>query len=445
MVNRMNEISRRHWLQSAALGVCGLSVSGWLPTFAQAMAADPKRRRHCILLWMAGGPSQTDTFDMKPGHENGGEFKEIATNVPGMRFSEHLPLLSKQADQLAIVRGLSTKEGDHGRGTHLMRTGRAPMGTEKFPAIGAALAKQLTSSEVQLPPYVSIAPYRAFSAEAFGPGFLGPKYAPLFVGETNAGAPAQTENFAELKVDSLAAPESVTPAQMKKRLEIWQTLENGFLGKHPTNSTRAHQMIYQNSLQMIDSDAAAAFDLAQESEKVREAYGKGMFGQGCLLARRLVERGVPFVEVSLNTSANGTFGWDTHANNFAAVEALSRELDAGWATLMSDLRSRGLLESTTIIWMGEFGRTPKINGAGGRDHFPQAWSCVLGGGGIKGGQVYGKTSPDGMHVEEGETSVTDVLATLCAALGVAPETQNMSTSGRPIAIVDGFAIDELLA
>lgn len=441
----MNELDRRRWMQSATLGLCGLSVSGWLPSFAEQIAADPKRRRHCILLWMAGGPSQTDTFDMKPDHENGGEFKEIATNVPGMRFSEHLPQLARQADQLAIIRGLATKEGDHGRGTHLMRTGRAPMGAEKFPAIGAALAKQLASTEVELPPYVSIAPYRAFSAEAFGPGFLGPKYAPLFVGETNGGAAPAGDNFAELKVDALAPPKGVTDAQMSRRLEIWQTLEDGFLGRHPSDSARAHRMIYENSLQMINSDAATAFDLSQEPEKVREAYGKGMFGQGCLLARRLVERGVPFVEVSLNTSANGNFGWDTHANNFEAVRALSNELDAGWATLMNDLRSRGLLESTTIIWMGEFGRTPKINGAGGRDHFPQAWSCVLAGGGIAGGQVYGKTSKDGMHVEEGEASVTDVLATLCTALGVAPETQNMSTSGRPIAIVDGWAIDDLIA
>jgi uncharacterized protein (DUF1501 family) len=232
---------------------------------------------------------------------------------------------------------------------------------------------------------------------------------------------------------------------MDRRLDIWQTLEDGFLGRHPAEATRAHRMVYENSLRMIDSDAAAAFDLSQEPDKIREAYGKGMFGQGCLLARRLVERGVPFVEVSLNTSANGNFGWDTHANNFEAVKALSNELDAGWATLMSDLKSRGLLEQTTIIWMGEFGRTPKINGAGGRDHFPQAWSCVLAGGGIAGGQVHGKTSKDGMHVEEGEVNVTDVLATLCTALGVAPETQNMSTSGRPIAIVDGLAIDELVA
>jgi len=178
---------------------------------------------------------------------------------------------------------------------------------------------------------------------------------------------------------------------------------------------------------------------------VREAYGKGMFGQGCLLARRLVERGVPFVEVSLNSSSTGSFGWDTHSNNFETVKNLSSELDAGWATLMTELKQRGLLESTTIIWMGEFGRTPKINGGGGRDHFPQAWSCVLAGGGIAGGQVYGSTSADGMRVEEDKTSVGEVLATLCAALGVPPDTQNMSNTGRPIAIVDDSPIDRLLA
>ena len=187
---------------------------------------------------------------------------------------------------------------------------------------------------------------------------------------------------------------------------------------------------------MIHSEAAAAFDLSQEPAKVRESYGKGVFGQGCLLARRLVEHGVPFVEVSLSSSSAGSFGWDTHANNFEAVKALSAELDAGWASLMTDLAERGLLESTTIVWMGEFGRTPQINGQAGRDHFPRAWSCVLGGGGIAGGQAYGRTSADGMDIEEDPVEVTDVLATLCSALGVPPETENMSNTGRPIKIVE---------
>ncbi len=444
----MNPIDRRRWLQSAGLGTLGLSMSGWLPALAEQLAADPHRRRHCILLWMGGGPSQTDTFDMKPDHENGGEFKEIATNVPGIRFSEHLPNLAKHADQLAIIRSLSTKEGDHGRGTHLMRTGQPPMGAVRYPAIGAALAKQLASPEVALPPYVSIAPFRGFNNEAYGPGFLGPKFAPLVVGATSMGAlptATQGEGFAELKVDALRPPEGISATQMQQRLDLWKTLESRFLAQHPNETIRAHQATYANSLEMIQSDAADAFDLSQESDVVRQAYGKGMFGQGCLLARRLVERGVPFVEVSLNSASTGSLGWDTHSNNFETVKNLSAELDAGWATLMTELKQRGLLESTTIIWMGEFGRTPKINAGGGRDHFPQAWSCVLAGGGIAGGQTYGSTSADGTHVEEDKASVGEVLATLCTALGVPPDTQNISNTGRPIAIVDDSPIDRLLA
>lgn len=455
-MSKLNQIDRRRWLQSTGMGMLGLSMSGWLPAFAQQIAADPRRQRHCILLWMGGGPSQTDTFDMKPDHENGGEFKEVATNVPGVRFSEHFPQLAKQADQLAIIRSLSTKEGDHGRGTHLMRTGQPPMGAIRYPALGAALAKQLADPDVKLPPYVSVAPFRGLNNEAFSPGFLGPKYAPLVVGGTSMNAfvnPADANNadangaggFAELKVDSLAPPTGVTEARMGKRLELWKTLENRFLQQHPNATIRAHQSVYDNSLQMIESEASDAFDLSQEPDVVREAYGKGTFGQGCLLARRLVERGVPFVEVSLNSLSTGGLGWDTHTNNFDTVKNLSGELDAGWATLMTELKQRGLLESTTIVWMGEFGRTPKINGSAGRDHFPQAWSCVLAGGGIAGGQVYGKTSKDGVNVEQDKTSVGEVLATVCSALGVPPETQNMSNTGRPIAIVDDSPIDKLLA
>ncbi len=447
-MNHLHQIDRRRFLQSAGMGMLGVSMSGWLPALAEQIAGDPRRRRHCILLWMGGGPSQTDTFDMKPNHENGGEFKEIATNVPGVRFSEHLPQLAQQADQLAIIRSLSTKEGDHGRGTHLMRTGQSPMGAVRYPAIGAALAKQLVSPEVKLPPYVSVAPFRGINNEAFGPGFLGPKFAPLVVGgagRNGRGEAGEGEGFAKLTVDALTPPDGVSSEQMERRLDLWKTLESRFLAQHPNETIRAHQAVYDNSLQMIQSDAADAFDLSQESNEVREAYGKGMFGQGCLLARRLVERGVPFVEVSLNNATSGGLGWDTHANNFETVKQLSGELDHGWATLMTELKQRGLLESTTIIWMGEFGRTPKINGAAGRDHFPQAWSCVLAGGGIAGGQVYGSTSDDGVHVEEDKTSVGEVLATLCSALGVPPDTQNMSNTGRPIALVDDFPIKRLLS
>jgi hypothetical protein len=368
--------------------------------------------------------------------------------VPGVRFSEHLPKLAKHADKLAIIRSLNTTEGDHERGSYLMRTGQRPMGAVNYPSVGAALAKALTDTNVSLPSYVSVAPNRSFGRDGNGPGFLGPKYAPLVVGANNMGAGATLasgEGFAELKVDAIKPPEGVSADQAKKRLELWNVLEDSFLSTHTGASPHAHRTVYDNALRMINSDASAAFDLSREPAEVREKYGKGVFGQGCLLARRLVEQGVPFVEVSLTSSSAGSYGWDTHANNFEAVKALSAELDAGWASLLTDLEERGLLERTTIVWMGEFGRTPQINGAAGRDHFPKAWSCVLAGGGIAGGQAYGRTSADGADIAENPVEVSDVLATLCTALGVPPETENTLNTGRPIKIVEGIPIDELLA
>jgi uncharacterized protein DUF1501 len=436
----LNLVDRRRLLHAMACGACGMSVSGWLPAFAQQLATDPRRQRHCILLWMAGGPSQTDTWDMKPGHENGGEFKEIATKVPGVRFSEHMPKLAQHADKLAIIRSLETKEGDHERGAYLMRTGRKPMSVIDYPSVAAALAKHMASADEALPPYVTIAPSRGLGRGGYGPGFLGPKFAPLVVEGGNqmaGGKAAAGAGFAELTVDAIKPPQGITKDQSGRRLEMWKVLEDGFLAQHASASPQAHRTVYDNALRMIHSDAASAFDLSKEPAKVRESYGKGVFGQGCLLARRLVESGVPFVEVSLSSSVNGGAGWDTHANNFETVKALSAELDAGWASLLSDLSERGLLERTTIVWMGEFGRTPRINGQAGRDHFPKAWSCVLAGGGIAGGQAYGRTSKDGMTIEENPVGVTDVLATLCSALGVPPDTENTSNTGRPIKIIEG--------
>ncbi len=434
-------MNRRSWLRTAGLGVGGLSVSGWLPLVANELAADPRRRRHCILLWMSGGPTQTDTFDMKPNHENGGEFNEIATNVPGIRFSEHLPRLAQQADKLAIVRSLSTKEGDHSRGTHLMRTGHPPMGATRHPAIGAALAKELEPKDATLPGYVSIAPYRSFNQEAYGPGYLGPRYGPLVVGETDRGFTATPSNdgaYANPVVNSLQPAAGLADGQMSRRLDLWKTMQQRFLNTHRTASAQAHQTVYQSAVNLMESDASSAFHLDEEPDAVRSKYGNGLFGQGCLMARRLVEQGVAFVEVSLN-------GWDTHSNNFDQVAGLSSQVDAGWSSLMEDLEERGLLENTTILWLGEFGRTPQINGQVGRDHFPSAWTGVFAGGGIAGGQAYGSTSADGRTVEEDKVSVNELLATLSAAVGVPPDTENISNTGRPIKVVDGTPINALLS
>ena len=457
----MQPMNRRAILRAAAsLGLLGYSASGWLPILAEDLEKHPGRRRHCVLLWMAGGPTQTDTFDMKPGHAHGGEFQEGATKTPGIKFSEHLPKLAASSEQLAIVRGLSTKEGDHGRGTYLMRTGQKPQGPVQYPSIGASLSKALAEQAAQamenkqqrelldaIPQNVAISPYRAFNQQAFGSGFLGPRFAPLTVGAADnfEAAPVNpATGYAELRVDDLTVPAGVDKEQVQSRLELWRSLQASFLAGHRTASPLAHDTVYRRALQLMNSEAARAFDLSPEPDKVRDSYGRGRFGQGCLLARRLIERGVAFVEVTLGGMSGNALGWDTHAGNFTTVKNLSAELDAGWATLMKELAERGLLEATTILWMGEFGRTPKINPQGGRDHFPAAWSCVFAGGGIRGGQAYGKTSPSGEVVEEGKVDVGDVLATLAKALGVDPETKNISDVGRPIKIAEGKPIKEIL-
>jgi uncharacterized protein (DUF1501 family) len=443
------KLSRREWLKLSTAGVVGWSMSGWLETLAAQTATDPKRRRSCILLWMSGGPSQTDTFDLKPGHANGGPFKEIATSVSGIRISEHLPKIAKHMDRMALIRSMSTKEGDHSRATFVLRTGQAPQGPIRYPPIGALLAKELEGDAAELPSFVSIAPYRAISPAAFEPGFLGPQYAPLIVGEAGT-APVQPGPGGyeqALRVQDLDLPPGISRTQAEARSKLLDEMEQDFVKSRPGLSTRGHHSTSVRAVKLMRSAGAKAFNLDEEPAALRDAYGRNQFGQGCLLARRLVERGVPFVEVTLGGSEGQTLAWDTHGQNFDAVRRLSQVLDPAWSTLMDDLKSHGLLDSTLIVWMGEFGRTPRINGSAGRDHFPNAWSTVMAGGGIKGGQVVGKTSADGGTIEDRPVAVADFLATICLALGIDPKTQNLSNVGRPIRIVDLSAkpIEEVVA
>lgn len=439
--------NRRDLLRATGMSLAGFSMSGWMSSFAQACRETGSPTRHCILLWMPGGPSQTDTFDMKPDHENGGEFKPIKTNVPGIHISEHLPTLAQHVDKMAIIRGLSTAEGDHDRGTYLMHTGQRPGGPISYPTIGSSISKSLGSDTAELPNFISISPYTAFSRPAFRPGFLGPKYAPLTVGVTNSEQAAEGESegggYASFGVADLEN-RSVSQTREDARLEIWNSLQSGFMERHNGAAIQAQNTVYQRAVKMMRGRASKAFDLSDEPAALRDAYGKGRFGQGCLMARRLIEHGVPFIELAL-TGEGQAASWDTHGDNFNVVKSLSAELDRGWGTLMSDLQERGLLESTTILWMGEFGRTPVINEGGGRDHFPSAWTSVLAGGGIAGGQAYGETSADGQTVVDGMTDVGDLLATLCAAVGVDPDEQNMSGFGRPIRIAEGLPIKAVLS
>jgi hypothetical protein len=446
------ELSRRDWLKLSSAGVVGFSMSGWLETLAADAADHPQRRRSCILLWMNGGPSQTDTFDMKPGHPNGGQFREIATSVPGIRISEHLPKLARNMQDMVIVRSMTSREGDHGRATFYLRTGYLPQGPVQYPTLGSLVSKELGTDEAALPNFVSISPYRLFNQAAYGPGFLGPRFAPLLVGDSGnrfGQQPNNPNNYQnELRVPDLEPASGVPRDQTDARINLLQDMERDFVARHPGLSPASHRTAYDRAVRLMRTAAASAFNLDDEPGRLRDAYGRNTFGQGCLLARRLVERGVPFIEISLGGFGGPVPNWDTHANNFQAVRSLCQVLDPGWATLMEDLRDRGLLESTLIVWMGEFGRTPRINQQGGRDHYPNAWTTVLAGGGIRGGRVVGATSRDGTQVEaERPINVPDFLSTACRALGIDPTRQNMSNVSRPIRIVDVAArpIREILA
>jgi hypothetical protein len=422
--------TRRDLLRRAAFGLAGGCMSGWLAPFASSLAAAPARKKSVIVLWMSGGPATIDLWDLKPGHANGGQFKEVATAAPGLKFSENLPQLAKLGKELAVVRSMTSKEGDHGRATFYARTGYNPQGAIKFPALGSVVAHELDHEGSDLPGFVTIAG-RRFAASQGG-GFFGPKFAPLVVGENAVGPLA-------LKVPNLNPHRGVTPTAEADRLRLLETLEKKYAEGRGGSVADNIQSATTRAARLMRREAAAAFDLDQEKDKTREGYGRNLFGQGCLLARRLVERGVSCVEVTLE-------GWDTHQNNFERVKGLSGTLDTAYAALIADLKDRGRLDDTVILCMGEFGRTPKINGSSGRDHWPATWSVALAGGGIKGGQAVGKTSADGTTVAEKPQTVPNLIATVCKAVGLDPTKQNMSNVGRPIRLADPAAkpIKEIL-
>jgi hypothetical protein len=377
-----------------------------------------------------------DTFDLKPGTDNGGPIREIETASTGVKISEHLPQLASQSQHLAIVRSMQTKEGDHGRATAHLHTGYLPQASIRFPALGALISNELADEQADLPGFVNVG--GAFAQPSVAAGFLGPRHAPLVAASDSIGRPQGGEN-STLRVEDLTSP-SISPDRWKERLGLLQEMEQPFLASRPGPGTASHLTAYDRAARLRSPTAMRAFNLLEESDAMRDRYGRGTFGQGCLLARRLVERGVPFVEVTLG-------GWDTHQNNFEQVRTLCRTLDPAWSTLLSDLNDRGLLDSTIVVWMGEFGRTPGINPRSGRDHYPAAWSMVLGGGGIRGGQVIGRTSANGMTVEDRPVRVPDLMATICVALGLDPRKQNVSNVARPIRLADpsGEPVKEVLA
>jgi uncharacterized protein (DUF1501 family) len=413
MFSHTESINRRDLLKLSGMGLLGTSLSGWLSVLASRAAETRQRHKSCVLLWMDGGPSHKDTFDLRPGTDQGGPFHAIQTATPGIQISEHFPQFARLTQHAAIIRSMSTAEGAHGRAKYNMHTGyREGVGGLVYPSIGSIVAKEIGSQESALPNYVSI------GNRSYGSGFLGAHFQPLAVNDPARG------------VENLRA--GVAAGQFDNRINLLEELEQGFNRTHPSALNTAHQTTVRRAVTLMRDQGIRAFDIAQEPAASRSAYGSSKFGEGCLMARRLIEAGVSFVEVTLG-------GWDTHQNNFERVRQLSGQVDPAMSTLVRDLRERGLLDSTLVIWMGEFGRTPRINQRGpqpGRDHYPRAWSSVMIGGGIKGAQVIGRTDAEAATVVERPVNTLDFMATVCRILGIDHEKQNHAPNGRPVRIVD---------
>ena len=428
--NRTHGMDRRHFLGHAALGMT-LPMLNWTQSVHAARAdGRAEKSRSMILLWMGGGPSTIDLWDLKPNSQNGGEFKPIGTTGGG-QICEHLPRMAQQMKHLNIVRSYNSRDGAHDRGTYINHTAFAPVASVNHPAIGAVVAKYNGDATSSVPGHISL------GGPGVSPGFLGTTFAPFRVSAgpdpiPNLRSPLGYERFA-------------------RRREALRQAQKSFVGEGRGALPADHDTIYEKAFSLMTSSELEAFKIDNESPQVRQRYGDTGFGRNCLLARRLVESGVPFVEVGLG-------GWDMHNGIFEALAGgggmggrggVSKlaEMDAGFAALVEDLAERGLLETTTVCWMGDFGRTPKINQNGGRDHWPGSWSVVMGGGGMKGGEVVGATDEDGVVIADRPVEVSNLFATLYKSLGISPAEELRSPNGRPLKLVgtfgDGDPIGEL--
>ena len=405
-----------HLAGASALAGSALAMGQTLHANAPTLK---KNQKAAILLWMGGGPSTMDIWDLKPGASTGGPFRPIATNGD-VEICEHMPLMAKNMDKMSIVRSMSTREADHTRGRYYMHTGYVPNPNVKHPSYGSVIAHELAASrpDLEIPPFVSV------GGNSEGPGFLGMSWAPFSVNSNG-----QVRNL-----DMGLSPDRIT-----QRVQALKMMESGFIDDNRGIAASEHAKVIGKTLSLMTSDQMTAFRVKQEPEPVQERYGKNNFGRGCLMARRLVEAGVPFVEVTLG-------GWDNHQDIFPTLKDNKLpQLDQGMSALMEDLAERSMLDDVAVIWMGEFSRTPRINGNSGRDHWARSWSAVVGGAGLKSGIAVGKTNEDGTRVEGTSYTSEDLMATVCKSLGISLETTFTSQSGRPMKIANsGKLIKELV-
>ncbi len=379
------------------------------------------KAKHLIYLFMTGAMSQLDTFDPKPQSKHQGETKAIATKISGVQFSEYLPQLAAKADRLAVVRSMNTTTAAHEPARYLMGTSYKQLATTRHPGLGSWIHKMLGRIHKELPVAVQI-------GGGQGPGYLGAEYAPVPIGDPDLG------------LQNTQSPKYLTATAFDKRMQLSGVFDSDFRHKAVKNSkVNGYDDLYRDAISLLRSKDLKAFDITEEPEKQRTAYGDSRFGKGCLLARRLVEHGVRYVEVSLGT-------WDHHIDLWTKMSEMGGTLDQAATTLITDLESRGLLKDTLVVIGTEFGRRPEINQNSGRDHHPAAYSCVLAGGPVRGGQVYGKTDADAYRVDEDGVSVADFNATIATAMGIAPDKEIKSPDGRPFTLGNhGTVLTKLLS
>lgn len=407
---RLDPLSRRRFVEGAAKAALGVATIPFLPN--KALAAPAKAER-CIFFYMSGGMSHIDTFDPKPGTDTGGQTKGIPTGVPGIELSEYLPGLAGRFKDIAVIRSMTQKTGDHRGGSYWMKTSYQSRATIIHPTMGPWAQRYLGKSHKTLPPSVVI----GGDGNHPGAGFFGPTFAPLPIGDPMKG------------VQDARPWQGISERDFDDRIEMMNLFDRSFQKKFVTDEVQAYTQFYQETLNLMKSEDLDTFDLTKEpnyQDKLQK-YGNTRIGQGALLAKRLVSSGIRFVEVNLG-------GWDMHNDLWNAIQTRAGELDQALANLIDDLKAEGLFDTTLIALTTEFGRTPKINANAGRDHHPRVFSAMMAGGGVRGGQVYGKSDKLGVAAEENPVEAKDFNATIATAMGIPLDKVVYSPSGRPFLV-----------
>ncbi|MCM8533420.1 MAG: DUF1501 domain-containing protein [Lentisphaeraceae bacterium] len=412
LLNKSDELTRRTFMQHSAASLLGVTATTNLLN-----AASPNSKggtaKSVIYLYMSGGVSHLDSFDIKPENSKvRGEASALKTNADGVRVSKFFPNMAKQMNKVAVINSMTTTQGAHAEGEYFMRTGYANRGTIQHPELGAWFSRLLGNNGGTLPANVKIK-----SSGTLGAGYMPGKYGALPVNNPKEGVRYSVRH------------KKVSPDMFDKRIDILQKINRDFQQTYRQKDVQSYTDTYNDAIKLMKSKDLDAFDISKEKKNILANYGDNRFGQGCVLARRLVERGVRFVDVHLG-------GWDHHDDIYNRFQSNAATLDKAMAALIADLSSRGLLDSTLVVLATEFGRTPIINVNRGRDHFPKAYSCLLAGGGIKGGITYGKTDKDGTNIIENKVKVPDFNATIAHAAGIRLDQVITSASGRPFTVAD---------